>query len=202
MPVSILNSWASGNQVNEDDMADRKKTPQEIETEVLVRSRRRCCICHGLRGDFHEKKGQLAHLDQNRDNSSFENLAYLCLEHHDEYDSTTSQSKGFTFAEAKRYREALYTAVARSFDSLEPAEVGVYEHTESSSQFIEVAPNKFAVIFSRPMRCTPTLKFQGLPAGAQPILKNWSHLGFTVVFEPSRVKVSTFRFTADARPPD
>lgn len=77
-------------------------------TEVLLRSRRRCCLCFGLDGNFEQKQGQVAHLDQNRNNNSPGNLAFLCLVHHDAYDSRTSQSKGFTIEEARAYREALY----------------------------------------------------------------------------------------------
>jgi hypothetical protein len=54
------------------------------------------------------KKGQIAHLDRRRANSIPENLAFLCLEHHSDYDSTTSQHKNFTIAEVKAARAALY----------------------------------------------------------------------------------------------
>jgi hypothetical protein len=77
-------------------------------TEVLLRSRRRCCLCFGLNEDFDEKKGQVAHLDKDRNNNSPENLAFLCLEHHDAYDSRTSQSKGMTLGEIRAYSESLY----------------------------------------------------------------------------------------------
>jgi hypothetical protein len=38
-------------------------------------------------------------------------LAFLCFEHHDQFDSSTSQSKNFTLQEVKRYREELYEKV-------------------------------------------------------------------------------------------
>jgi hypothetical protein len=45
----------------------------------------------------------------NRDPSDdcFENLVYLCLEHHDEYDSRSSLSKGLTEAEVRLWRDRL-----------------------------------------------------------------------------------------------
>lgn len=89
----------------------RKKTPTQTETEVLLKSARRCCFCYGLHHDFDTKKGQIAHLDQNNQNTRFENLAWLCLEHHDEYDGKTSQSKGLTLLEAKEYRKRLYEEI-------------------------------------------------------------------------------------------
>ncbi len=92
-------------------MPKRKSTPKDTETEVLIMSARRCCICFGLSGDFGEKSGQIAHLDKDPSNSSFDNLAWLCLPHHDKYDSTTSQSKGLLIGEVKRYRTLLYEKV-------------------------------------------------------------------------------------------
>lgn len=78
---------------------------------VLVKSARRCCLCFGLNGDFSEKKGQVAHIDHDPANHSERNLAFLCLEHHDTYDSSTSQSKGFTKEEVTFYRGKLFEAV-------------------------------------------------------------------------------------------
>ena len=80
---------------------------------LLASARRRCCICVALTGDLSEKKGQIAHLDRDSSNSNPDNLAFLCLEHHDEYDSRASQSKGLTIEEVKRYRAELPTALAR-----------------------------------------------------------------------------------------
>jgi len=77
-------------------------TPQQ---EVLERSGRRCCLCFGLYGNLSCKRGQIAHLDHNHQNNIVDNLAFLCLEHHDEYDTCTSQSKGWTIKEAKLYRD-------------------------------------------------------------------------------------------------
>ncbi len=89
----------------------RKKVPKSIEADVLVSSRRRCCLCYGLRRDLQEKRGQIAHLDHNNENNAEENLAFLCLEHHDQYDTRTSQSKNYTIGEVKRFRSELYSAV-------------------------------------------------------------------------------------------
>ncbi|MDH7972128.1 hypothetical protein QH494_08010 [Sphingomonas sp. AR_OL41] len=45
-----------------------------------------------------------------------DNLAYLCLDHHDQYDSRRSQSKGFTVGEVKQYRSELRNIVQRFLD--------------------------------------------------------------------------------------
>jgi hypothetical protein len=91
----------------------RKVVPQETQASVLAASRRRCAICFGLHGDRGTKAGQIAHLDRDAANSSFENLVFLCLEHHDLFDTRTSQSKGLTPHEVRRYREELTAAIER-----------------------------------------------------------------------------------------
>src|ERR1035437_1080022 len=88
-------------------MAERKKTPPEVEVEVLKRCRRRCAICFGLARDEAIKSGQIAHLDGKPSNVDLDNLAFLCLEHHDQYDSSTSQSKSLTLREVKAYLSEL-----------------------------------------------------------------------------------------------
>ncbi|MBP2232629.1 hypothetical protein J2847_005960 [Azospirillum agricola] len=93
----------------------RKAIPARTQSEVLVKSRRRCCICYGLNRDTSLKAGQIAHLDQKNSNSSLENLCYLCLEHHDEYDSTTRQRKNLTIDEVKYFRKELYEHVGKAF---------------------------------------------------------------------------------------
>ncbi len=69
-------------------MATRIAIPDDTVTEVLVRSRRRCCLCSGLQGDIEIKQGQIAHLDRDA--------------------SSNRQSKGFTIDEVKIYRAELY----------------------------------------------------------------------------------------------
>src|SRR5216684_1180741 len=91
----------------------RKKIPPSFETAVLEKSMRRCCLCFYLAGDAGEKKGQIAHLDQDRSNYEITNLVWLCLMHHDHFDSKTSQAKGYTVAEVRRYRNKMYLELAK-----------------------------------------------------------------------------------------
>lgn len=86
----------------------RKHTPSRVEAEVLYESKRRCCWCFHLDGSLTPKKGQVAHLDHNASNVAKDNLAFFCWDHHDEYDSRTSQSKGITINEVKKARTALH----------------------------------------------------------------------------------------------
>ena len=92
-------------------LKSRSGIPRKTENKVLLSSRRRCAICFGLNRDDSEKRGQIAHLDHDRSNNKIGNLAFLCLDHHDQYDSCTSQSKGFRSTEVKCYRAELEDAL-------------------------------------------------------------------------------------------
>lgn len=94
------------------------RTPITPNTQaaVLLRARRRCCICFGLNRDTSIKQGQIAHLDRDSSNSSENNLAFLCFDHHDQYDSTTRQSKNLTQIEVTEFRNELHTAIRMAFD--------------------------------------------------------------------------------------
>ena len=93
----------------------RKPVRQETQVEILAACRRRCAICFGLSRDTGIKPGQIAHLDRDAANPSFDNLVFLCLEHHDQFDSRTRQSKGLTSEEVRRFRQELATAVERAW---------------------------------------------------------------------------------------
>ncbi len=65
-------------------------------------------MCFGLKGNLDVKEGQLAHLDQDRANPAIENLAFLCLECHTQYDKKSNRVIGFTRDEVRYYRNLLY----------------------------------------------------------------------------------------------
>lgn len=98
-------------------MASRKDTSERVETSILMKSRRRCCLCFHLDEDAREKLGQIAHIDHDPSNSTEENLAYLCFDHHSKYDSTTKQHKNYTPGEVKAARSALYQYMESSANS-------------------------------------------------------------------------------------
>ena len=91
-------------------MAEPRKNIRgsNVEAEVLWLSRRRCAICFGVEGDLRRKKGQIAHLNKDRNDNRLENLTFLCMDHHDEFDSITSQTKNFTRKEVILHRDKLY----------------------------------------------------------------------------------------------
>jgi len=92
----------------------RVKISSSVQQQVLVASHRRCCLCYFLSDVKTERRGQLAHVDRDASNSKFENLVFLCLEHHDIYDGRTSQSKGFTEGEVRHWRDELYAKFPKS----------------------------------------------------------------------------------------
>ena len=90
----------------------RKSIPAGIEARVLIDSSRRCCLCFGLEQDFKIKDGQIAHIDRDSSNSTYDNLAWLCLNHHNQYDTMPRLTKRLIPKELKGYRERLYQLVA------------------------------------------------------------------------------------------
>lgn len=126
----------------------RKKIPDDIQKEVLVSSRRRCCICYGLHRDIAIKKGQIAHLDGDNENYKFDNLAFLCFDHHDEYDGKTSQSKNFTIKEVKEYRAELYENVLTAIDTTKKTDYSEIKKSEIKTLIIEILEDNYGSINS------------------------------------------------------
>ena len=87
---------------------DRASPPTADELRMFADSLRRCAFCFGLNKDHGLKEGQIAHVDQDRSNSKYANLAWLCLPHHNTYDGKTSQSKNLTRKELLHFRDMLY----------------------------------------------------------------------------------------------
>src|ERR1700730_17861827 len=94
-------------------MNSRKPIPDDTQHRVLDRSLRRCALCIHFDNDWGQKEGQLAHLDRDPSNCTEDNLAYLCLPHHDDYDTRRRQTKNLTIHEAKTARDRLYAAIER-----------------------------------------------------------------------------------------
>jgi len=104
----------------------RSEFPDAIEIAVLTKSRRRCAFCYGFRSDMRAKmNGQIAHIDRDSANVALENAAYLCLNHHDEYDGTRKQSKRLKPEELKYFQSLLYEVVRSLPSSLSPPKTGM-----------------------------------------------------------------------------
>lgn len=117
----------------------RKQIAPNVQTNVLVGSRRRCCICFGLSRDTNLKSGQIAHLDRNNANNVETNLAFLCFNHHDDYDSRASQRKNFTIGEVKQFRSELYQTINRAFSQpVHFGEILTPPHDPYAGQYIRL----------------------------------------------------------------
>jgi len=93
-------------------MGRRTAIPDTVQADLLVKTRRRCCLCVYLDGSRDRKRVQIAHIDHDPSNAASDNLVPLCLDHHDEYDSTTRQSKGVMPHELRAYKYRLMDEVA------------------------------------------------------------------------------------------
>jgi hypothetical protein len=97
-------------------MQTRKPIPEDTQHRVFDRSRRRCALCAHFDNDYTRKEGQLAHIDRDPSNAAEENLVYLCLPHHDDYDTKRRQTKNLTEREAKTARNRLYDFIEHGGD--------------------------------------------------------------------------------------
>jgi hypothetical protein len=92
--------------------AARKPIPQATQVGILLESHRRCALCFHLHDDMAVKDGQLAHIDRNPSNGAEDNVVFLCLVHHNQYDLKPSQSKGWLPAELAKIKRRFQPAIA------------------------------------------------------------------------------------------
>lgn len=122
----------------------RAHVPTATETKVLAASRRRCAFCFGLNGVLEETEGQIAHIDHNPKNAKPENLVWLCSKHHNSYDSSMSQVKGYTAGGLKLFRAELWKAIKRkehlSTPKLTPASVSSATSNSPYEPLLESSP--------------------------------------------------------------
>ena len=119
-------------------MSKRTKPSSKNETQLFLKSGRRCCICYNLNGDFTEKHGQVAHLNRDPSNSLLENLVWLCLSHHDEHDTKRSQTKRYTVHEVRKYRSILYKKVSEERKKVDEVSSFLDQATEARVEPPEV----------------------------------------------------------------
>jgi hypothetical protein len=126
----------------------RRASERLAEKDVLTASRRRCCLCVFLNKCDEVCRGQIAHLNRNPNDSRFENLVFLCLAHHDEYDGRTSQSKGFVTDEVREYRDRLY---AKNQFEAHPKSAAILAPLPHALQYAELS-ERSATLLSKPWR--------------------------------------------------
>lgn len=75
----------------------RVPIPQSIQTQVLVANRHACCVCQ-------KHRVQLHHIDGDPSNNTAENIACLCLDHHDMATALASLTKKLTPSQVRIYK--------------------------------------------------------------------------------------------------
>jgi hypothetical protein len=83
----------------------RKKIDEETEAEVMFKSNRECCVCD-KRGDH------IHHIDGDHSHSSFDNLALLCFDCHDQATIKGSLKKKLSPKTIIKYRNHKYQVIA------------------------------------------------------------------------------------------
>jgi hypothetical protein len=82
--------------------------PKEIAAKALFCSDRRCCVCR-----VRNKSLQIHHIDSDRQNHAFENLAVLCLDCHTETQKTGGFYRRLDAAQVRLYRDEWLQIVGR-----------------------------------------------------------------------------------------
>lgn len=106
-------------------MSERKKLVDTIASQVMIDCKRRCAICVGINQDRESKRGQIAHIDRNRQNNKYANLAFLCIPHHDDYDTVPRQSKSWSPHELRHYKNLV---VAEYSSKYPPEDLSTIRH--------------------------------------------------------------------------
>lgn len=130
----------------------RKTSHTSIEA-VLLCSRRRCALCY-VAGDETPKQGNVAHIVPlvNGGANQFENLVFLCLQHHGEID----KARGPSPDRVRAARDILYRAVAAEHtpSSPRPKVFVVHGHDHAAKaelvSFLEAAEIEPVVLSDQP----------------------------------------------------
>ncbi len=97
----------------EQRIMSRAKLTTSVVERAIVKSKRRCALCFGLETDLTTKEVQIAHVNRDSSDNSFDNLATLCLHHHNQYDTVPRQTKAILPKELKNYRNKLYDVLEK-----------------------------------------------------------------------------------------
>lgn len=88
-------------------MGTRNKIPSTVEAEVMFRSNRQCIVC-----DDHKLGDHIHHIDGNKNNNDFDNLALLCFYCHNDASITNNIKKKLSAATIIKFRDYKYQEIA------------------------------------------------------------------------------------------
>ena len=80
----------------------RERIPDQMLQDVLLKSRRRCCLCYA-EGNDQPQAGAIAHIDHDPKNTNVDNLVFLCLNHHSSVDSGRYVNEEIELARSRLY---------------------------------------------------------------------------------------------------
>lgn len=84
----------------------RKRISDELAAQIMFDSKFKCCICEdGSRGD------QIHHIDGNSSNSTYDNLAFLCLKHHADASEKNEMRRKISARAVRKFRENWYKKI-------------------------------------------------------------------------------------------
>jgi len=92
-------------------MATKKKRiqiPDNIESSVMFDSNMKCCVCTNRKGDH------IHHLDSHTSNFEYNNLALLCVRHHELAGITNNITKKLSKATIIKYRSHHYQVITNA----------------------------------------------------------------------------------------
>jgi hypothetical protein len=89
----------------------RKPIPKDVASQILLANRHACCICQSFQVQLH-------HIDEDPANNDPENIAALCLPHHDQASMQIGLSKKIRPEEIRRYKADWEARCAADIEAL------------------------------------------------------------------------------------
>jgi len=121
-------------------MSDRTKIPKEIRTRILMANAHSCCVCSSGGVQIH-------HINGDNSDHREENLAVLCLPHHDKATSPQGLTASLTAEQIRTYKrnweeacKLRYQRIARSRTAFFMVD---YKNAERIRQlYLQLTPNE------------------------------------------------------------
>lgn len=82
----------------------RQSIPEKVEREVMFKNEACCCVCG-------KNNVQIHHIDGNNSNNELNNLAVLCIEHHDSSSSKSSMTRKLSTSLIRQFKKDWETRV-------------------------------------------------------------------------------------------